>query len=209
MKKKKSYGFLYGVARRRKKIPKSKKPEPELFPSGGTTPEVQRTLRGRPCGTLRCVTLRCAGGNPRGGTVFKGLQPSEARLRRSEARLRRAKRGFAERKRGRPAERSEAPPRLRRAKRGRAKVIGRSPLQKNSKRFHQKAQVPGEPLIFSIECPCRGDFRISGFLYRISGFPISGFRISDFFIDFRISGFPISLFIKINYFRGTFTIVET
>ena len=46
-------------------------------------------------------------------------------------------------KRGRPAERSEAPPseaRLRRAKRGRAKVIGRSPLQKNSKRFHQKAQ---------------------------------------------------------------------
>ena len=51
-------------------------------------------------------------------------------------------------KRGRPAERSEAVPpskaRLhrgrRRAKRGRAKVIGRSPLQKNSKRFHQKAQ---------------------------------------------------------------------
>ena len=72
--------------------------------------------------------------------VLRGLQPSEARPSR------RAKRGSTER--------SEAPPskaRLYRAKRGsierrgRAKVIGRSPLQKNSKRFHQKAQ--GEPLI--------------------------------------------------------------
>ena len=78
--------------------------------------------------------VQSPGGFARGGTVFRGLQPSEARLRRA--------------KRGRPAERSEAPPsearlhppRLRRAKRGRAKVIGRSPLQKNSKRFHQKAQ---------------------------------------------------------------------
>ena len=97
-------------------------------------------------------------------TVFRGLQPSEARLRRAKrgsARLRRAKRGRpAERSEAVPpsearpshrakrgsTERSKAPPRLRRAKRGRAKVIGRSPLQKNSKRFHQKAQ--GNHLIF-------------------------------------------------------------
>ena len=71
-----------------------------FFPSGGTTPEVHREARsGEPVQT------------PEGGSVFRGLQPSEAR-----------------------------PPRLHRAKRGRAKVIGRSPLQKNSKRFHQKAQ---------------------------------------------------------------------
>ena len=96
--------------------------------------------------------VQSPGGFARGGTVFRGLQPSEARLRRAgEARLRRAKRG-------RPAERSEAVPpseaRLHRAKRGsteappseaRAKVIGRSPLQ-NSKRFHQKAQ--GNHLFF-------------------------------------------------------------
>ena len=83
-------------------------------------------------------------------TVFRGLQPSEAKrgLRPSEARLRRAAA-----KRGLPAERrSEAPPRLRRAKRGRAKVIGRSPLQKKSKttkRFHQKTQ--GNHLFFMSE----------------------------------------------------------
>ena len=107
-----------------------------IFPSGGTTPEVQRTLRGGPWGTAD-LRVQSPGGFARGGTVFRGLQPSEARLRRA--------------KRSRPAERSEAPPsearappRLRRAKRGRAgrsRVIGRSaPLQKNSKRFHQKAQ---------------------------------------------------------------------
>ena len=88
---------------------------------------------------LRCVTglgVQSPGGFARGGTVFRGLQPSgEARPASSRA------------KRGRPAERSEAPPRLRRAKRGRAKVIGRSPLQKNSKRFHQKA--PGGTLLLS------------------------------------------------------------
>ena len=108
--------------------------------------------------SVRCEEgIQTPGGFARGGTVFRGLQPSEARLRPS---------GRA--KRGRPAEQSEAPPsrseafpaaerrseapsteappsepRLRRAKRGRAKVIGRSPLQKNSKttkRFHQKLQ---------------------------------------------------------------------
>ena len=59
---------------------------------------------------------------------------------RAEARLRgRAKRGSTER--------SEAPTRLRRAKRCRAKGGGpRSPLQKNSKRFHQRKPT-GEPLI--------------------------------------------------------------
>ena len=72
------------------------------------------------------------------GTNPRRVRPRGYRFQRppaerSEARLRRAKRGL-------PAERSEAPPRLRRAKRGHAKVIGRSPLQKNSKRFHQKAQ---------------------------------------------------------------------
>ena len=80
--------------------------------------------------------LRCAGTNPRRvrprGYVFgRGLQPSEARLRRA--------------KRGRPAERSEAPPRLRRAKRGRAKVIGRSPLQTKTQKGSPES--PGEPLI--------------------------------------------------------------
>ena len=85
-------------------------------------------------GALRSgASVQTPGGFARGGTVFRGLQPSEARLRRAKLRpSRRAKRGSTER--------SEAPPRLRRAKRGRAKVIGRSPLQKNSKRFHQKAQ---------------------------------------------------------------------
>ena len=74
--------------------------------------------------SLRCVApvsygfgVQSPGGFARGGTVFRGLQPSEARLRR-------AKRGSAERseappseakpsrraKRGRPAERSEAVP---------------------------------------------------------------------------------------------------
>ena len=51
----------------------------------GRSPE---TLRGGPCGTLRCVTdlrVQSPGGFARGGTVFRGLQPSEARLHRGSA----------------------------------------------------------------------------------------------------------------------------
>ena len=88
-------------------------------------------------------------------------------------------------KRGRPAERSEAPPRLRRAKRGRAKVIGRSPLQKNSKRFHQKAQGNHLFRYFSILAALKGFFFF--FLCFISrqnlNFPVTPefFRNSNFF----------------------------
>ena len=74
--------------------------------------------------------LRCVGF---GGAIPRRVRPRGYRFQRP------------------PAERSEAPlseARLHRAKRGRAaKVIGRSPLQKNSKRFHQKAQ--GNHLFFS------------------------------------------------------------
>ena len=70
------------------------------------------------------------GGFARGGTVFRGLQPSEARLHRGSAG----------------------------AKRGRAKVIGRSPLQKNSKRFHQKAQ--GNHLVFTFFKPINNFLKI-------------------------------------------------
>ena len=87
------------------------------------------------------VRYRCGGTNPR-RVRPRGYRFQRPPAERSEARpSRRAKRGL-------PAERSEAPPRLRRAKRGRAKVIGRSPLQKNSKRFHQKAQ--GNHLLLSL-----------------------------------------------------------
>ena len=106
-----------------------------------------------PCGTVRWYKP------PEGSPEGVPFSEASSRAKRSSAerseRLRRAKRGRpAERSEAPPTrrrgstERSEAPPRLRRAKRGRAKVIGRSPLQKNSKRFHQKAQAPGEPLIF-------------------------------------------------------------
>ena len=122
-----------------------------IFPSGGTTPEVQSDFKG---GSVRYAPVRYAPvrhapvrwykppeGSPE-GVPFSEAQSSRAKparpSRRSEARLHRAKRGSTER--------SEAPRRLRRAKRGRAKVIGRSPLQKNSKRFHQKAQ--GNHLFF-------------------------------------------------------------
>ena len=82
---------------------------------------------------VRGVGVQTPGGFARGGTVFRGLQPSEARPSR------RAKRGSTER--------SE---RLRRVKRGRAKVIGRSPLQKNSKRFHSP-ESPGDSTYFGGE----------------------------------------------------------
>ena len=119
-----------------------------IFPSGGTTPEVQRTLRGGPCGTLRCGTLRCGGTNPR------MVRPRGYRFQRppaersevsppSEARpSRRAKRGSTERR--------EAAPRLRRAKRGRAKVIGRSPLQQAKLgNFRARNQFRGTKLVIS------------------------------------------------------------
>ena len=94
---------------------------------------------------------------PRGyNFFFLPFSEASSRAKRSEAvppseaaRLHRAaaKRGSAER--------SEAvSPRLRRAKRGRAKVIGRSPLQKNSKRFHQKSQ--GNHLFLFSTTGCHG-----------------------------------------------------
>ena len=95
-------------------------------PWRGTTPEVQRGGRG-------CNPPERGYRFQRPPAERSEAPPSEARAPPSEARpSRRAKWGSTER--------SEAPPRFRRAKRGRAKVIGRSPLQKNSKRFHQKAQ---------------------------------------------------------------------
>ena len=73
-------------------------------------------------------------GGARSGAGYKPPEGSPEGVPFSEASSR-AKRSEAV-----PPSEEKAPPRLRRAKRGRAKVIGRSPLQKNSKRFHQKAQ---------------------------------------------------------------------
>ena len=117
----------------------------DIFPSGGTTPEVQRTLRGGPCVTLRCVTLRCAGAIPR-RVRPRGVPFSEASSR--------AKRGSAER-------RSEAVPpseaRLRhRAKRGSTEA---TPSKARPREGHREVAItkklkkvppesPGEPLIF-------------------------------------------------------------
>ena len=103
--------------------------------------------------------------------VRKGYKPPEGSpegVPFSEASSR-AKRGSGRAKPG-SAERSEAPPRLRRVKRGRAKVIGRSPLQKNSKRFHQKAQ--GNHLFLKClpGCPPRAG---KSFRFMVYGFTIT------------------------------------
>ena len=101
------------------------------FPSGGTTPEVQRTLRGGPCGTLRCGR----GTNPRRvcprGYRFQrppaerceAVPPSEARLKRGS---------------------TEAPPSEARPREGHREVaITKLKLKK------VPPESPGEPLIFS------------------------------------------------------------
>ena len=116
--------------------------------------------------------VQSPGGFAQGVTVFRGLQPSEARPSR-------------EAKRGSPRFR-------RRAKRGRAKVIGRSPLQKNSKRFHQKAQ--GNHLFFfhfrpqTQKVPKRELFieKSPGFAKKESSFDKKVRRIIFFFFFFLV-----------------------
>ena len=129
------------------------------------TREVQRTLRGggsvRRSGALN-LGVQSPGGFARGGTVFRGLQPSEARLRRAkrgsaerseappnEARLRRTKRGSAERSEAvppseaRPEKRgsTEAPPSEARPREDHREVAITKKLKK------VPPESPGEPLI--------------------------------------------------------------
>ena len=118
------------------------------------------------------------------GTLPEGVPFSEASSRAKRGRPADCEaRPFSRAKRGRPAERSE---RLHRAKRGRAKVIGRSPLQKNSKRFHQKAQGNHLLLSFLFYRGCLIKILFSkkvGAIISILGFFILGYTINFIYIQ--------------------------